>query len=623
MNHPATSGSVSGATRLITFLTMFALLASIFGPLSVLAEDVGTPPDSIAPVLTLPADLTVEAAVGEDFASVSYDVSAIDETDGAVEVSCDAVSGSAFPIGTSTVTCSATDAAGNEGSGSFFVTVSAAPQPEPTATAEIVSEPSATTEPAAPTATNADDQLEPAATNTVAPSDPTSTTAPAEPTATTQQLVVYSGPPTIKSDLEDYPPGGRVTLNGSNWQPGETVNIYVNDDWGSSWNRRVDVIADESGEITDAFNLPDWFVAEYSVVATGSISGVALTTFTDARVILSVTLNGGPSVAVAANASINAALSVTTDGTGANARWRSTSWRISTTVPGTVTCANHVDFDSAGSHGLTIAISAPSTPGTYNAYFQAHADDTCGAAGGGASSLVTMSNAVTVQAATQSTTVGSITASNSIFAGNTDLSATVSPSGVAGSVAFFVNGSLTAIPATYNSTTGIATVSNYVHGLNVSVTAYSVRAVFTSANSGFTGSQATNNTALTVNKADQTITFGPLGNKTYGDAAFTVSATASSGLNVSFNSTTLPVCTVSGATVTIVAAEICTIRASRPGMADPTRLRMSTSHLPSQRPTRRSRRRARQQDLRRCAIRRQRYRWCLWQPGYLLSRCHR
>jgi hypothetical protein len=40
---------------------------------------------------------------------------------------------------------------------------------------------------------------------------------------------------------------------------------------------------------------------------------------------------------------------------------------------------------------------------------------------------------------------------------------------------------------------------------------------------------------FTVVKKDQTITFGALARKTYGDAPFTVSATASSGLPVSFS----------------------------------------------------------------------------------------
>lgn len=63
----------------------------------------------------------------------------------------------------------------------------------------------------------------------------------------------------------------------------------------------------------------------------------------------------------------------------------------------------------------------------------------------------------------------------------------------------------------------------------------------------------------------QTITFAALANKTYGNAPFAVSATASSGLAVVFSSTTTGVCTVAGSTVTLVAAGGCTIAANQPG----------------------------------------------------------
>jgi len=71
-----------------------------------------------------------------------------------------------------------------------------------------------------------------------------------------------------------------------------------------------------------------------------------------------------------------------------------------------------------------------------------------------------------------------------------------------------------------------------------------------------------------VTKESQTITFSPLSNEPYGTPPFTVSATASSGLTVSFNSQTTKVCTVSGATVTIVAAGTCTIQATQAGNSD-------------------------------------------------------
>ncbi len=96
-------------------------------------------------------------------------------------------------------------------------------------------------------------------------------------------------PPSVWSDKADYAPGELVTLSGANWAPGEAVHIRVNDDAGETWRRDVDVTADESGAISDHFNLPDWFVADYSVTATGSVSGTATWSFTDADVDITPT----------------------------------------------------------------------------------------------------------------------------------------------------------------------------------------------------------------------------------------------------------------------------------------------------------------------------------------------
>ena len=79
----------------------------------------------------------------------------------------------------------------------------------------------------------------------------------------------------IWSDQADYGPGATVTLMGAAWQPGESVHILVNDDTGATWSHSADVTADVNGNISDVFNLPDWFVATYSVTATGDVSGTA------------------------------------------------------------------------------------------------------------------------------------------------------------------------------------------------------------------------------------------------------------------------------------------------------------------------------------------------------------
>ena len=85
--------------------------------------------DTTAPALRLPRDFTVHATSNDGIA-VTYDASATDAVDGNVAVSCSPASGSTFPVGTTSVDCSATDAAGNTASGGFAVTVTA-PNPPP------------------------------------------------------------------------------------------------------------------------------------------------------------------------------------------------------------------------------------------------------------------------------------------------------------------------------------------------------------------------------------------------------------------------------------------------------------------------------------------------------------
>jgi hypothetical protein len=76
--------------------------------------------------------------------------------------------------------------------------------------------------------------------------------------------------------------------------------------------------------------------------------------------------------------------------------------------------------------------------------------------------------------------------------------------------------------------------------------------------------------SIAASKSNQTITFNPdpLPNRTYGDLAFTVTATASSGLTVTFEVGATDNCTISGNTVTITGAGSCTVTAKQGGNDD-------------------------------------------------------
>jgi len=72
--------------------------------------------------------------------------------------------------------------------------------------------------------------------------------------------------------------------------------------------------------------------------------------------------------------------------------------------------------------------------------------------------------------------------------------------------------------------------------------------------------------SFSIAKANQTITFGALANKTFGDPDFDVAASASSGLPVSLSATGN--CTIAGTTVHLTSAGSCTIIASQSGNAN-------------------------------------------------------
>src|SRR5262249_20374 len=68
----------------------------------------------------------------------------------------------------------------------------------------------------------------------------------------------------------------------------------------------------------------------------------------------------------------------------------------------------------------------------------------------------------------------------------------------------------------------------------------------------------------TVDRADQTITFDPIPDKTFGDPDFSIAASSSSGLGVTLTKISGSA-TLSGATVHITGAGSVTIRATQDG----------------------------------------------------------
>jgi trimeric autotransporter adhesin len=304
--------------------------------------------------------------------------------------------------------------------------------------------------------------------------------------------------PKVWSDKADYAPGERVTLTGAHWQPGETVHIRVNDDTGSSWDRDVDVTADETGAITDQFNLPDWFVAKYRVTATGASGAVATTTFTDGNVLFALATadQEAPenlSWSVAWNHYTEFACATgNQDGSGSTGYLGNVVSSGNSPAVGNKQSAKPVSATAAG-YVLDYWSDSPTstTPLT--------ATELC-ADGPKTTTLYAHFNR-----ATQPTALNTSSAT-ATYGGTTTLSATLTSggSGVGGkTVTFELNG--TSVGSATTSSTGVATLFNAsLAGINAGSYASGVSASF-AGDTGFESSTATN--SLTVNTKELTGSF--------------------------------------------------------------------------------------------------------------------
>ena len=125
----------------ITVSGVFSQYSDIISEMLASFELTGITPnirrDGIAPVITAPPSMVVDAE-SRTGTSVHYRVDAVDGVDGTLVPHCIPSPGSFFPIGDTTVVCSATDQSGNFASESFTVTVRAATVPETKTTAPLL-----------------------------------------------------------------------------------------------------------------------------------------------------------------------------------------------------------------------------------------------------------------------------------------------------------------------------------------------------------------------------------------------------------------------------------------------------------------------------------------------------
>ena len=105
---------------------------------------------------------------------------------------------------------------------------------------------------------------------------------------------------TIETNLDDYLPGGTVSLVGRDWAPNETVHLMMSETPDSHPDVSADVQADSTGGFSVEFYVVQEsdFGATFTLTATGETSGSSATaTFTDGNFAMRAAFSpsGGPS----------------------------------------------------------------------------------------------------------------------------------------------------------------------------------------------------------------------------------------------------------------------------------------------------------------------------------------
>jgi hypothetical protein len=405
-------------------------------------------------------------------------------------------------------------------------------------------------------------------------------------TGTTSTGDVYSFP-FVRTNKPEYAPNTTVTVNGKGWAPGETVTLVFHETPPGDPDVTYTSTADATGSFENTDFKPDRHDEgiNFVLTASGSQSGAtAQTAFADSTYSTQI-INLAPSTGtVGTSISVSATLQYlypvyeteyyyySCDCYSCDCGWGGCDTCCDTCEGSYQVLEGYNDIDLSGqsvgfffdggaatyvatdSNGnASITLTVPPGASQLTASYAGSSDGTYGASEQTVS--LTVLPGVTSLAAASSAGVYGATAT---------LSATLTAYGnfVNGeTVIFSINGS-PACSGTSN-TLGIAQCSASLSGINAG--GYTVSAAFP----GDSNYQASSGSGtLTVTQATQAITFPAFAGQQFVATSTTLPATASSGLPVSYTSTTPAVCTVSGSTASLLEYGECTIQASQAGNAN-------------------------------------------------------
>jgi hypothetical protein len=181
-------------------------------------------------------------------------------------------------------------------------------------------------------------------------------------------VVTSNSPATVTTDQTDYHPGETVTITGSGWLAGETVQLTLQRDNGAA-NTVLTAVADADGNFTNSEYVCQDTDADVSFILTavGQTSGyVAETTFTDAANVGSISVGTQSPNPVCSGSSATYTVTVNRNGTGGGPF--TTTLSIASLPAGASGSfsPNPVSFggsDNSKTATLTVTTTAGTTPG--------------------------------------------------------------------------------------------------------------------------------------------------------------------------------------------------------------------------------------------------------------------
>ncbi|MFD2602111.1 YDG domain-containing protein, partial [Flavobacterium suzhouense] len=311
--------------------------------------------------------------------------------------------------------------------------------------------------------------------------------------------------------------------------------------------------------------------SDFTLAATGGASGETVT-YVSSNVLVAtisgntVTIVGNGTANITASQSGNANYNAATDVvrtltvaakpitiTGLTANNKTYDGNTDATVNGaSVTSSEIVGSDNValGSYTASFNNSAVGTSKSVTVSYQL--------TGTSASKyILTQPSGIIADITAKQLTISGIQIDNKTYDGNTSATITGTP---------ILNGVVNTDDVALDTTGAIAVFSDPNTGaaIPVVVTGYSITGT-SIANYTLEQPQGLTANITSISLQDQTITFNSLANVTYGDADFNLSATADSGLNVTYTSSDTSVATINGNTVTIIKPGNTIITANQSG----------------------------------------------------------